>query len=59
MQEPTPLTPAELELEAALGSLRPAPPGIDRDRLMFSAGRASVRNPVRRWPAASAALAAA
>jgi len=49
-------------IEAALCSLTPAPSGIERDRLMFLAGRASVNRTVshRRlaamlWPVATAA----
>lgn len=52
------LTPAQRELEAALGALRPAGPAIDRDRLMFRAGRASARRPARIWQVASVVLAA-
>ena len=54
------LNAAERELEAALGALRPSPPAIDRDRLMFEAGRRSiaVRRPVA-WQVLSGALAAA
>jgi hypothetical protein len=57
------LTPAERELEAALGALRPAAPALDRDRLIFAAGRAvgrtESRRPLRCWQAAAAALALA
>ena len=51
---------AERELEAALGALRPLPAAIDRDRLMFEAGRRSAegRRPVA-WQVMSGALAAA
>jgi len=52
------LTPAEQELEAALGTLQPTAPGIDRDRLLFRAGRASGRPAARRWQVATAVLAA-
>jgi hypothetical protein len=38
-------------LEAALGALRPTPDAIERDRLMFQAGRASVPRPGRFWQA--------
>ena len=53
------LTPAESELESALRSLRPARAAIDRDRLMFQAGRASARRGGRVWLGATMALAAA
>ncbi len=53
------LTPAEEELEAALRSLRPAAAAIERDRLMFQAGRATVRRSGRAWLGAVAVLAAA
>ena len=33
------LTPAERELESALGRLKPAASTLDRDELMFNAGR--------------------
>src|SRR5688500_18394876 len=36
------LNAAERELEAALGALRPSPAAVDRDSLMFEAGRRSV-----------------
>ncbi len=49
-------------MEAALGSLTPAPSSIDRDRLMFAAGRACTsrvsasRQPIAwLWPCATAA----
>jgi len=35
------LTPAEQELESALGRLKPAANTLNRDELMFNAGRAS------------------
>jgi hypothetical protein len=52
------------EVEAALASLQPAPSGVDRDRMMYLAGRASAEKagpPARRpsaawlWPCATAA----
>ena len=54
------LNAAERELEAALGALRPSPAAVDRDSLMFEAGRRSVggRRPVA-WQVLSGALAAA
>ncbi len=52
---------AELNtIEAALGSLAPARSQVNRDRLMFEAGRASVRPSTsgrRGWIAAAASLA--
>ena len=51
------LTPPERELEAALGGLSPAPPTLDRDRLMFRAGQASMRRRTRGWQGLAAALA--
>lgn len=53
------LTPAERELELALGGLRPAGPSIDRDRMMFRAGQASAGRRDRVWQGATAALALA
>ncbi len=51
------LTPPERELEAALGGLTPALPTLDRDRLMFRAGQASMRRRTRGWQGLAAALA--
>jgi hypothetical protein len=46
------------DLEAALAALRPLPAQLDRDRLMFRAGRRS--QPLRwLWPAATALMTAA
>lgn len=59
MHENDHLTPAETELERALGRLTPADPGLDRDRLMFLAGQAAGRRERRRWQAAVIGLAAA
>ena len=53
------LTPAERELEEALSALQAAPTSIDRDRLLFAAGRASVGRWRWAWPSVSAALLAA
>jgi hypothetical protein len=39
------LDPELAALSAALGGLAPAPPAIDRDRLLFEAGRRSIRRP--------------
>jgi hypothetical protein len=41
-------------LEAALASLQPSPPTLDRDRFLFQAGRMSVK-PRWVWPALTAA----
>ena len=59
MHEDDHLTPAETELERALGRLTPAAAGLDRDRLMFRAGQATGGRGRRRWQAATAVLAAA
>jgi hypothetical protein len=49
------------EIEAALGSLIPARSRVDRDRVMFRAGQASIRRPPssgrRAWMAIAASLA--
>ncbi len=57
---PEPLEPGLNEVAAALAALRPSPPALDRDRLLFNAGRASVSRPWawRIAAAASTALAA-
>ncbi|NUQ62745.1 MAG: hypothetical protein HUU20_09660 [Pirellulales bacterium] len=63
--KPAELPPALKSLEAALASLVPRTPSLDRDRLMFEAGRqAAVRSqagPVCRWawPTLAAATMAA
>jgi hypothetical protein len=44
-------------LEAALAALRPVPDAIERDRLMFQAGRASVPRPGWKGPVGVAGLA--
>lgn len=60
MRNHEPLNAADRELEAALAGLQPAHVAIDRDRLMFQAGRASVQPKGRGlWPVLSAGLAAA
>jgi hypothetical protein len=49
------------DLERALGAFRPAAARLDRDRLMFEAGRRSAAAPARSrwaWPAVAASLAA-
>lgn len=45
------------DIEAALGSLTPAPSGIDRDTLMFRAGQASTRHTGRGLPVAAVLMA--
>ncbi len=54
-----PLTPDERRLEQALGALAPVPPGIDRDAVLFDAGRAAGAARTRRhlwtWRAGCAA----
>jgi len=55
--QPDNLTPADEELARVLGGLRPAATGIDRDTLMFAAGRASTQRRVRAWQGLSAAAA--
>jgi hypothetical protein len=56
MPEEDHVTPAEEELAAALGRLVPVRPRIDRDRMMFLAGRASARRRLSVWQGATAAL---
>jgi len=51
------LTPAEMELEAALGGLQPVAVAIERDRLMYRAGQSSARRRNLAWPILSVALA--
>jgi hypothetical protein len=50
------LTPAEMELEAALGGLQPVAVAIERDRLMYRAGQSSARRRNLAWPILSIAL---
>jgi hypothetical protein len=56
-----PLNPELAALEARLTALTPRPAGLDRDRLMFLAGRAAAAQTARRgwtswlWPCATAA----
>lgn len=57
MQNEENITPAQRELEIALGSLRPATTSMDRDLLMFRAGRASGRRYYRTWQGGAAVLA--
>jgi hypothetical protein len=49
---------AEREVVAALGSLRPKSPEIDRDRLMFAAGFQSAHRRLWLWRGAAGSLAA-
>lgn len=58
---PEPLDPRLSEVAAALAALAPRPPALDRDRLLFQAGRASAPPPWlwRLTAAASTTLAAA
>jgi len=56
MQDETRLTPSEREIEAALGGLRPARASVNRDQLMFCAGRASARRKNRMWQGISGFL---
>jgi hypothetical protein len=57
MQNEENITPAQRELETALGSLRPIATSMDRDLLMFRAGRASGRRHYRIWQGGVAVLA--
>ncbi len=47
---------ADAEFEACLGHLRPKDPAIERDALIFRAGRASVRRRMRLWQSAAGLL---
>jgi hypothetical protein len=47
------------EFERALAALEPVPPALDRDRLLFEAGRRSARRRGWPWPAAALGLLAA
>ncbi len=57
MRNDSSMTPQEQELEAALAGLTPAPASLDRDRLMFAAGRASIRRRTHFWQGMAAMLA--
>jgi hypothetical protein len=46
-------------MEAALKALQPAPAALNRDVVMFRAGRASAGRAARIWPAATGAMTAA
>jgi len=56
---PEPIDPGLNEVASALGALRPNPPALDRDRLLFRAGRASAPRPWLSWLTAAASTAAA
>lgn len=53
-----PPAPGPDPLAAALAELRPAPPALNRDRLMFAAGAASQRPVARLWMLTAGFLAA-
>jgi hypothetical protein len=55
---PEPIDPGLNEVASALAALRPNPPALDRDRLLFRAGRASAPRPWF-WRAATAVAATA
>ncbi len=59
MKNENSLTPEERDLEAVLARLQPAKTSIDRDRLMFLAGRRSVRRYGWIWSSIAALLAVA
>lgn len=59
MQEQNDLTKADAELADALGQLRPAPSRLDRDTLLFEAGRTAGRRGRAGWPCISGTLAVA
>ena len=58
MQDANRLTPAEREMEEALRQIQPLPMQMDRDRLMFEAGRRSMRRNLIAWRATAAVLVA-
>lgn len=57
MQNQEGLTPAERELETVLAGLKPHVAAMNRDRLMFQAGRASARRGQRLWQGLACSLA--
>jgi hypothetical protein len=59
MSEDQRLTPAELELESAMGALRPAMPTVDLPAAVFRAGQRSTLRSRRAWQLAAGLLAAA
>ncbi|MBN1362892.1 MAG: hypothetical protein JW993_20000 [Sedimentisphaerales bacterium] len=56
MQNDDKLTPMERELELALGGLKPPGVSVNRDRVMFRAGQASMRRRNHLWQGVSAML---
>src|SRR5207248_11149477 len=54
----SPLDPELTALSAALGRLAPAAAALDRDRLLYEAGRRSARPRPRGWPLTACAFAA-
>jgi hypothetical protein len=54
MSSHEPLSPELSKLEASLASLAPAAGRLDRDRLMYEAGRATARRSATPWLAGSA-----
>jgi hypothetical protein len=54
MQDMNGLTSAQREMEEALRQLRPLPAQMNRDRLMFEAGRRSMRRNLTAWRATAA-----
>jgi hypothetical protein len=59
MQDEPQMTPAERELEAALGKLRPAGSIVDPLAAAYDAGQASLRRRLAGWRLATGSLAAA
>jgi len=57
MQNHEGLTPTERELAAALAGLKPAGTSLNRDQVMFAAGRASTRRNNRLWQSLASLLA--
>src|SRR5262249_52883449 len=59
MDAPVPRPEDLSALEQRLAAWRPSPEGLDADRMLFAAGRASAAGPRARllWPAAAACLA--
>jgi hypothetical protein len=57
MQPSDGLTPAEREFEMALGALTPSGAALNRDAVLFEAGRIRGRREVRNWQGMSGMLA--
>ena len=57
MQDHDPMTPGEREMETAWRTLTPRASSLNRDRVMFQAGRASAGRQKRLWQAVSSGLA--